>query len=69
MAYRDKHTPDGIVTSAMREDQQIGLTTREHLHLARVSMLITVFIGNCSTFDYRGLTITPRGYSKKYDFL
>jgi precorrin-3B C17-methyltransferase len=65
--HRDKHTPVGVVTSAMREDQEITLTTLEHLHLAKVTMLTTVFIGNSSTFDYQGLMITPRGYSKKYD--
>jgi precorrin-3B C17-methyltransferase len=67
LQHRDKQTPVGIVTSAMREDQQISLTTLEHLHLAVVTMLTTVFIGNSSTFDYQGLMITPRGYSKKYD--
>jgi precorrin-3B methylase len=65
--YRDKHTPVGIVTSAMREEQEIALTTLEQLHLAKVTMLTTVFIGNSATFGYQGLMITPRGYSKKYD--
>lgn len=67
LKHRDKHTPVGIVTSAMREDQETAVTTLEHLHLAKVTMLTTVFIGNSSTFDYQGLMITPRGYSKKYD--
>ncbi len=67
LKHRDKTTPVGIVTSAMREDQQIGLTTLEHLHAAPVTMLTTVFIGNSSTFSYQGLMVTPRGYSKKYD--
>ncbi len=67
LKHRDKNTPVGIVTSAMREEQEIGLTTLEHLHSASVTMLTTVFIGNSSTFEYQGLMITPRGYSKKYD--
>ena len=67
LTHRDKHTPVGIVTSAMRQEQEVGLTTLEHLHLAKVTMLTTVFIGNGSTFEYQGLMITPRGYSKKYD--
>ncbi|MCX5883403.1 MAG: precorrin-3B C(17)-methyltransferase [Deltaproteobacteria bacterium] len=67
LKHRDKNTPVGIVTSAMREEQEIDLTTLEHLHLAKVTMLSTVFIGNSSTFEYQGLMITPRGYSKKYD--
>jgi precorrin-3B C17-methyltransferase len=67
LSHRDKDTPVGIVTNAMREEQEIHLTTLEHLHLAKVTMLSTVFIGNGSTFAYQGLMITPRGYSKKYD--
>lgn len=67
LTHRDKDTPVGIVTSAMREEQEIHLTTLEHLHLANVTMLSTVFIGNGSTFSYEGLMITPRGYSNKYD--
>lgn len=67
MKHRDKNTPVGIVTSAMREEQNISLTTLENLHLADVTMLTTVFIGNSSTFQYDGFMITPRGYSKKYE--
>ncbi len=67
LKHRNRNTPVGIVTSAMREEQEIALTTLEHLHQAKVTMLTTVFIGNSSTFDYQGLMITPRGYSKKYD--
>ncbi len=67
LEHRDRHTPVGIVTSAMREAQEIHLTTLEYLHLAKVTMLSTVFIGNGSTFTYQGRMITPRGYSKKYD--
>jgi hypothetical protein len=67
LKHRDKNTPVGIVTSAMRQDQEIALTTLEHLHMAPVTMLTTVFIGNSAKFEYQGLMITPRGYSKKYD--
>ena len=54
LKLRDKNTPVGIVTSAMREDQEIALTTLELLHMAPVTMLTTVFIGNSATFDIRG---------------
>jgi precorrin-3B C17-methyltransferase len=67
LEHRSPQTPVGIVTSAMRDEQEIHLTTLEHLHLAKVTMLSTVFIGNGSTFTYQGIMITPRGYSQKYD--
>ncbi len=67
LEHRNPQTPVGIVTSAMRDEQEIHLTTLEHLHLAKVTMLSTVFIGNNSTFTYQGQMITPRGYSQKYD--
>jgi precorrin-3B C17-methyltransferase len=67
LEHRNPQTPVGIVTSAMRDDQEIHLTTLDHLHQAKVTMLSTVFIGNSSTFTYLGQMITPRGYSQKYD--
>ena len=68
LRHRDGTIPVGIVTNALRgKDSTVTLTTLEHLHLEPVTMLTTVFIGNCSTFNYNGWMITPRGYSKKYD--
>jgi len=67
LKYRNKNTPVGIVTGAMRDNQRIQLTTLENLHTADVDMQTTVFIGNSTTFNYQGFMITPRGYAKKYD--
>ncbi|QTA83071.1 Precorrin-3B C(17)-methyltransferase [Desulfonema limicola] len=67
LKYRDKNTPAGIVTGAMRENQHIQLTTLENLHTAEVDMQTTVFIGNSTTFDYQGFMVTPRGYARKYN--
>lgn len=66
LAQRDAHTPVGIVTGAMRENQRVTLTTLGDLHRAEVDMQTTVFIGNSTTFNYDGFMVTPRGYAKKY---
>lgn len=67
LKHRAPHTPVGVVTGAMRENQQVTLTTLADLHRAHVDMQTTVFIGNSATFNYDGFMITPRGYSNKYD--
>ena len=67
LKYRDKSTPVGIITNAMRDGQEVEMTTLEHLDTASVGMLTTVFIGNRSTFTYYDFMLTPRGYSKKYE--
>ena len=67
LKYRDKSTPVGIITNAMRDGQDVEMITLEHLDTAAVGMLTTVFIGNRSTFTYCDFMMTPRGYSKKYE--
>lgn len=66
LKHRDKETVVGIVTSAMRANQRVVLTTLGKLHEAAVDMQTTVFIGNSSSFAYQGYMITPRGYAQKY---
>jgi len=66
LRYRDGKTPTGIVTSAMRKEQEIKITTLEDLHLSDVNMQTTVFIGSSASEAYLDFMITPRGYSKKY---
>ena len=66
LKYRDKTTPVGVVTSAMRKEQRVELTTLEHLDTIPVNMLTTVFIGNSTSTVYMDFMITPRGYLKKY---
>ena len=67
LKYRDGSTPVGIVKSAMRDEQEINITTLGELHKADVDMLTTVVIGNSNTMEYKDFLITPRGYSGKYD--
>ena len=66
LARRDAHTPVGIVTGAMRANQQVTLTTLGDLHQAEVDMQTTVFVGNSKTFNYDEFMVTPRGYADKY---
>ena len=66
LAHRDKNTPVGIVTSAMRDAQNVDVITLEDLHRAEVNMQTTVFIGNSASRQYADYMYTPRGYSKKY---
>ena len=68
LRYRDKNTPTGIVTGAMRKNQNIRIITLENLHLAPVDMQTTVFIGSKASKVYLDYMVTPRGYSKKYTF-
>ncbi len=67
LRHRAPHTPVGVVTGAMRENQRVRLTTLAELHRAEVDMQTTVFIGSSTTFTYQGFMITPRGYADKYD--
>ncbi|MFW5930944.1 MAG: precorrin-3B C(17)-methyltransferase [Desulfosalsimonas sp.] len=67
LEYRDPETPVGLVTSAMRENENIELTTLQALDTARVGMQTTVFTGNSKTFVYGNNMVTPRGYEGKYE--
>ena len=67
LAHRDKNTPVGIVTSAMRDAQNVDVIKLENLHRAEVNMQTTVFIGSSASRRYFEYMYTPRGYSEKYD--
>ena len=69
MEYRDGKTPVGVVKSAMRDEQDVLVTTLSQLHLADVDMLSTVFIGSSASVAYMDYIITPRGYSEKYNII
>jgi len=66
LKHRDAKTPVGIVTSAMREKQNVRIIPLEELHQAPVNMQTIVFVGNSSSAAYLDFMITPRGYTKKY---
>ena len=66
LKYRNADTPVGVVTSAMRDDQRVVVTTLGQLDKAEVDMQSTVFIGNQTTTCYGEFMFTLRGYSEKY---
>ena len=65
--HRSPETPVGIVRCAYREDQSVSVTDLGHLLEQEVDMLTLVIVGNSSTYHYRGVMVTPRGYTGKYD--
>ena len=68
MEHRDGDTCTGIVTSAMRENQQVTVVPLRELDQVEVGMQTIVFIGNTASVAYLGFMYTPRGYSGKYNF-
>ncbi|RMF89457.1 MAG: precorrin-3B C(17)-methyltransferase [Methanobacteriota archaeon] len=66
LRHRHPETPVGVVRSATREGEEAFVTTLRELAETEADMMTTVIIGNSQTFTYRGLMITPRGYSGKY---
>lgn len=67
LRHRDKNTPVGIVSRAMRDRQNIEIVTLESLPDADVDMQTTVFIGSSTSNKYMDFMYTPRGYAKKYE--
>jgi precorrin-3B C17-methyltransferase len=67
LRYRDKNTPVGIVSRAMRAEQHIEIVTLDDMHTAEVDMQTTVFIGSSTSSKYMDFMFTPRGYAKKYE--
>jgi precorrin-3B C17-methyltransferase len=67
LQHRDKNTPVGIVSRAMRDRQNIEIVTLKTMHTADVDMQTTVFIGSSTSSEYMDFMYTPRGYAKKYE--
>ena len=67
LKYRDKKTPVGIVTAAMRGNQQIHIVSLDEMDRVPVGMQTIVFVGNTSSVHYLDFMVTPRGYAQKYD--
>lgn len=68
LVHRKGDTPVGVVTAAMREDQQITLTTLDAMDKAEVGMQTILIVGNENSLQYLDFIYTPRGYAKKYNF-
>jgi len=65
--HRKDDTPVGIVTKAMRQGQEVHVTTLENLRKKgpdtwNIGMQSLVIIGNSKSFIWNKKIITPRGY-------
>jgi precorrin-3B C17-methyltransferase len=67
LEHRDGSTPVGVVTGAMRENQQVSFTRLDQLDTAEVGMQTVIFIGSSASLRYMDFLFTPRGYTKKYN--
>ncbi|MBF0200068.1 MAG: precorrin-3B C(17)-methyltransferase [Desulfamplus sp.] len=67
LRHRSPATPVGIVTSAMREEESIMITTLGRMDNADVGMQTIILVGNSTSIHHLDFMFTPRGYSKKYD--
>ena len=67
LKHRDKNTPVGIVSRAMRERQNVEIVSLESMHTADVDMQTTVFVGSSTSSQYLEFMYTPRGYARKYN--
>lgn len=61
--YRDGNTPIGIVKHALRDGQEITVTTLKDIDVEIVDMMSIVVIGNSQSYIENGRFITPRGYN------
>ena len=68
LKYKPASTPVAIVKNAGREDEKYVVTTVDEMLNHEIDMLTRVIIGNSNTFVKNGKIITPRGYSKKYEY-
>jgi len=67
LAHRDPATPVGIVTGAMRPNQEVRIVPLGELDAAHAGMQTTLFVGSRSSSRYLDFMFTPRGYAGKYD--
>jgi precorrin-3B C17-methyltransferase len=69
LRHKSPLTPVGIVSRAMRNGQEVIITTLQALMDQPVDMQTIVVVGNSQTHTYGPYMITPRGYLKKYSEL
>lgn len=66
LKFRKPETPVGVVSSAMRKQQKIMLSTLADMEGCDMDMQTVIIIGNSATFRHGDFMITPRGYLEKY---
>ena len=64
-AFREDTTPIAVVKHALREGQEVTMTTIGEFNDEIVDMMSIVIIGNTKSFYKNGSFITPRGYNDK----
>jgi precorrin-3B C17-methyltransferase len=62
--HRGGRTPVGIVRRAMRNGEEVVITTLDEIYRHDIDMLTTIIVGNSETFTHNGFMVTPRGYSE-----
>jgi precorrin-3B C17-methyltransferase len=60
--YKPPDTPVGIVRRARRGAEEVIITNLSRMLDQQIDMLTTVIVGNSSTFVWKNLMVTPRGY-------
>ena len=63
--FRKDTTPIAVVKHALREGQEVTMTTIGEFNDEIVDMMSIVIIGNTKSFYKNGSFITPRGYNDK----
>ncbi len=63
--YRDENTPVGIVRNALRDEQEMTITSLKEFQDENVDMMSIVIVGNSTSFIKDGQIITKRGYENK----
>lgn len=66
LKYRDKDTPAGIVSRAMRSGEKVMHTTLAEMDAFDIDMQTIVIVGNSASYHYKDFMVTPRGYFDKY---
>jgi precorrin-3B C17-methyltransferase len=62
LRHRAADTPAGVVRNALREGQDVVLTTLSQVPACEVDMMSVVIVGNRSTRRLGPWIVTPRGY-------
>ena len=65
LEFRDKSTPVGVVTHALRDGQRVEIRSLEDFLDAEMDMNSILIIGNSDTCIIKGKMVTRRGYEKK----
>ena len=63
--FREDTTPIAVVKHALRDGQEVTMTTIGEFNDENVDMMSIVIVGNTKSFYKNGSFITPRGYNDK----